>query len=121
VPFSPIDNVSATRPSGGGRRAFVDRHRRPDVGSLLEQPAHPDVRDPVLLVGDGHEPQVAARAEALAREVGHRDRPGRDLVLHVDRAPAVEVAVVVDHRLEGRVGPLLALDRHHVGVADERQ
>ena len=48
--------------------ALVDRHRGPDVGPVPEQPAHADVGDPVLLVGDRDEPQVAARPEA---------RPGR--------------------------------------------
>ena len=92
-----------------------------DVGALLEQPAHPDVREPVLLVGHGDEPQVAARPEAAARQLGHRHRPGRDLVLHVDGAAAPQPAVVVDHRLERRVRPVARVARHHVGVPDERQ
>ena len=79
----------------------------------------PTSRAAVLLVGDRDEPQVAAGAEALPRELGHRDRSGRHLVLHVDRAATEEVAVVVDHRLERRVGPVAGVGRHHVGVADE--
>ena len=39
-------------------------------------------------------------------QLGHRDRPRRDLVLHVDRAAAVQVAVVVDDALERRVRPV---------------
>ncbi len=101
--------------------ALVDRHRRPDVGPVLEQPAHADVGGAVLLVGDRDEPQVAARPEPLPGQLRHRDGPGRDLVLHVDRAPAVEVAVVVDDRLERRVGPVAGVGRHDVGVTHERQ
>ena len=71
-----------------GTAALVDRHRRPDVGPLLQQPAHADVRAAVLLVGDRDEPQVAPRPEALPRQRRHRDRPRRDLVLHVDGAAA---------------------------------
>ncbi len=111
----PVDQL---QPLAG---ALVDRHRRPDVGPLLEQPTHADVGAAVLLVGDREEPQVAAGPEALPGQRRHRDRPGRDLVLHVDGAAAPQPAVVVEHRLERRVGPLLAVDRHHVGVADEGQ
>jgi hypothetical protein len=95
--------------------------RRPDVRPLLEQPAHPDVGEPVLLVGHRDEPQVATRPEAAARELGHRDGPGGHLVLHVDGAAAPEPSVVVDHAREGRMGPVARVARHHVGVPDQGQ
>ena len=100
--------------------ALVQRVVRPDVGAVLEQPAHADVGRAVLLVGDGEQPQVTTRAEARAGQPGHRDHPGRELVLHVHGAPAVEVAVV-DDRVEGRVGPVARVGRHHVEVPDEGQ
>ena len=60
--------------------ALVDAVGGPDVGALLEQPAHADVGEAVLLVGDREEPQVAARAgsrSAPARPSRPRARPPR--------------------------------------------
>jgi hypothetical protein len=93
----------------------------PDVGALLEQPAHPDVGEPVLLVGDRQQPQVAPRAEPAPGELRHRDGAGRHLVLHVDGAAAPQPPVVVDDGLERRVRPVAGVARHDVGVPDERQ
>jgi hypothetical protein len=80
-----------------------------------------DVRRTVLLVGDRQEPEVAGRAEAAAGQVGQGDRAGGHLVLHVDRAAAVEVPVVVDDALERRVRPVPGIGRYDVRVADEGQ
>ncbi len=100
--------------------ALVQREVRLDVGAVLEQPAHADVGRAVLLVGDGEQPQVTTRPEARSGQPGHRDHAGRQLVLHVHGAAAVEVAVV-DDGVEGRVGPVPRVGRHHVQVPDEGQ
>ena len=47
-------------------------------------------------------------------QLGHRDRAGRDLVLHVDRAPAPQPAALVDDRGERRMGPVARVGRDHV-------
>ena len=101
--------------------ALVDAQVRPDVGAGLEQPAHADVGHAVLLVGDGEEPQVAPRPPARPDELLDRDRTGRDLALHVQRAAPVEVAVVVEDALERRMGPVAGVDGHDVGVTHERE
>ena len=44
--------------------ALVDAHVGPDVGTGLEEPVHPDLGHPVLLVGDGEEPEVATWSPA---------------------------------------------------------
>ena len=101
--------------------ALVEREVGPDVGPRLEQPAHADVGRAVLLVGDRDQPEVAPRAEARTGELGHRHGAGRDLVLHVDRAPAPQPAALVDDGGERRVGPVTRVGRDHVEVTDERQ
>ncbi len=99
--------------------AFVDRQVGADVGPLVEQPAHAHVGHPVLLVGDGEQPQVALRPEAGPCEFGHGHGSRGDLVLHVHGAAPVQVAVVVHDAFERRVRPVAWVRGHHVGVADE--
>ena len=101
--------------------ALVDAHVGPDVGAGLEEPVHPDLGHAVLLVGDGEEPQVPPRPPARADQLLEGDRSRGHLALHVERAAAPQVAVVGEHALERRVGPVADVDRHDVGVADERQ
>ena len=86
-------------------------------GRSRDQPAHADLLDAVLLVALRDEQQVATRPEAGARQLGQRDRPVGDLVLHVDRAAAPQVAVVVDVRRERRVRPVARVGRHDVACA----
>ena len=101
--------------------ALVECEVGPDVGSLLQQPAHAHVGGAVLLVGNSEEPQVTARPEPRPRETREGHSPGCDLVLHVDGAAAEEIAVVVDDRVERWVRPVPGITRHDVGVAHECQ
>ncbi len=100
--------------------SLVDGEVGPEVRSSFEQPPHPDIGLAVLLVGDHQEPQITARTEAGAGELGHGHAAGRHLVLHVDRSPA-EKPAVLDDGVEGRMPPVARVGRHHVEVADERQ
>ena len=125
----------------GGLLADVDRHHDPavgqlhavaaalvdgevgaDVGPLLHQPHQTDGRVGAgLLVALGHEQQVAAGLEALPRQRRHRHRPGHRLVLHVDRAAAPQVAVLIEVAVERRVLPVLGVGGDDVGVAEQGQ
>ena len=101
--------------------ALVDRQVGPDVRPGLEQPAHADVGRAVLLVRHREQPQVAPRPEPRPRQLGHRHRAGRHLVLHVDRAASPQEAGLVDGGGEGGMGPVPRVGRHDVGLADERE
>jgi hypothetical protein len=73
-----------------------------------------------LLVGDRREDEIAGRLEPLARERRQRDRAGRDLALHVERAAAPDLVVA---QLAGpRVDlPLGSIGNHRVGVREQHQ
>ena len=101
--------------------ALVERVVGGDVGAGLDQPRHPDLLGAVLLVGLGDEHQVAAGLEPRTGERGHGHGPARGLVLHVHRAAAPDVAVVVEVAVERRVLPVLGVGRDDVRVAEQRQ
>ena len=60
----------------------------------------------------------SARVGAL--ELQHQHQAGDQVVLVVDRAATVDVAAVA-LGAEGRMGPLLRIDRHHVGVSHHQE
>ena len=70
----------------------------------LETPARAD-----LLVRDGHEHELARGREALTFEGSERDRRGRHLSLHVERAATPDLAV------DEFSGPRVALPLRRVG------
>ncbi len=98
--------------------ALVEQHVAADlVGMLLGQPAGADV-PARLLIGDEHELQRAARrAPPVAGERRAGDRLRGDLGLHVERAPAPQVAVfdVAGPRV---VLPVRRVGQHRVDVAE---
>ena len=86
----------------------------------LAEPREADV-DADLLVGGRGEDEVARRLEALPRERGDRDRGGRHLALHVERAAAPDAArrgASPDHGIDR---PLLRVGDDGVGVAEEQE
>ena len=91
---------------------------RKSLGLVLIQPprAQPAAG---LLIGHAHEGELAARVAAPGDLAGHRGLGGGDKQ-HVYRPAAVEFAVL-DDRLEGRLGPLVLVDRDDVGVAQKRE
>ena len=73
-----------------------------------------------LFVAGDQEGQAAGDL-ALGQNLRDRRHPGRDAALHVDRAPAVENAVL-HLGLEGGGGPGLGRPgRHDIGVARETE
>ena len=85
---------------------------------VLEQPVDA-VRGASLLVRGEREDDVAVRDEALlfqADEIGNGDGVA---VLHVLRAAAVVVAVLLDE-LKGVRAPILLARLHHVEMADDQ-
>jgi hypothetical protein len=118
VPFSATHAVQAPVAVGDHRAAalveqVVDAR---EVGPLLGDPLRAE--DPAgLLVGDADHLQRPAEASAGAREVRRRDGLGRGLVLHVDRAAAVQepVAQLGAPRVGG---PVLGVGEHGVDVRE---
>ena len=74
-------------------------------GRALDEPAQTDGRGAILLVGLGDQHEVAVAADAGTGEHGHRHGPRRELVLHVRRPAAPDVAGVVDVAGERRMRP----------------
>ncbi len=74
-----------------------------------------------LLIGPGGEDDIAPQLDPGALEQDERHRLGGDGVLHVVRAAPVD-APLVNLSTEGWVGPgPFVLDRHHIGVRQEKQ
>ena len=101
--------------ASGNRAALIEDHAGMHV--VLAQPRHGIVGRGArgLLAAGREEPDVARRDVALADEVLGRLEEGRDDVLGVERAAGPDLPVM-DLGRKGRVGPLLAIGRHHVVV-----
>ena len=105
----------------GQPAALVECEVNREVRLVRRQPVHADTGRAVLLVSGHDQHQVAARPKPLSSQGRERDRAGSHLVLHVQRAPAPQVPIVIEDRAEGWVRPVARVRRHDVAVADERQ
>ena len=101
--------------------ALVDRVITLEIGPLPEEPGHTDLFHAVFFIGLRDQEQVAAGLKARAGKMRDRDTPRRELVLHVARAAAPDVAIVVKVSTKRRVRPILGVSRHHIGVAHQRE
>ena len=88
------------------------------LGVLLTKPFGAHVGAELLVGGDDHLELAARGSPAGAREVGSGRDLGRDLVLHVLAAAALDETV--DHvSRPGAEGPLVGIGRDGVHVADQ--
>ena len=76
--------------------------------------ARADAAD-LLVIREG---KMQRLLQVRVQHVRHRREAARHVALHVGRAAAVQLAVAFG-QLERAVGPVLVVDRHHVGVARE--
>jgi hypothetical protein len=97
----------------------VDGLRVDQVAVVLQEPRRPVGIAPRLLVGGEGDDDVPRRLEALPPQPHQGLGQGRVAVLHVDRAPAIEEAILLRQR-EGIDRPVLGAGLHHVEVADEQ-
>ena len=88
-----------------------DRLRGP-LRQLCDDPARADAADLLVI----RECEMQRLLQIRRQHVRHRREAARHVALHVGRAAAVELAVAFG-QLERIVGPVLVIDRHHVGVA----
>src|SRR3546814_3287138 len=70
----------------------------------------------LLVIGEA---EVHRRVQAAVEEARRMGQRHRDEGFHVAGAAAVGAAAVLAH-LPGIAGPVLVVDRHHVGVAGQR-
>ena len=85
------------------------------VAQNVDEPAHPEATD-LLVIGEGN---VQRSLDLAGEKLRRESETHRKEALHVGGAPPVEAAVALPY-LEGIAVPGLALDRHHIGMAGER-
>ena len=98
VAFSAVPNRCTTRPSAQDEALarLVDRVVGAQVGALRDDERQPDAGAALLLVRLGDQHEVAARADAAARDQREREHVADGLALHVERAASPDVAVLHD-------------------------
>ena len=100
-----------------GAIGIDDQTRIDQIAMLFQQERGPVLLQPDFLVGGEGDDDVAVGDEAFLLQTDQRGRDGGILILHVRRAAAVEIAVLLGE-LERRQGPVLGLRLDHVHVAD---